>query len=442
LERGLYFVDYREAVAFSLALEKERIHMPSSIFEKFPEIDDILEQSNKYSFQIPVTSNIHIHSPYSFSAFADIHEAVSLAQKQDVLALGISDFNTAKGYDEFTRECVKAGIFPGYCMETIALSMADQRSGIRWNDPGNPGRIYFCGKGLKYPLQLSDHAHKLLSQLTQALDKRIRRMIDKLNDHLKDTLPDIQLDYEHIRDTITRGTVRERHLAKALQQAILEKFPGLDEKKQALEKLYGAPSKINVADEVAIQNELRTNLLKSGKVAFVEESPEAFPDLNGAKSLVTDMSGIPCYPVLADGTKGELTEMERDPDSLSDELLKRDIYCAEFIPSRNNITLVREYASVFSKKGIILTAGTEHNTPLMEPMIPRCSGGVDLDDELKRIFWQGACAVAAHQYLSVKGQAGYVDKSGNRTTREVKELESIGSSVILYYLANFKQRGK
>ena len=407
--------------------------MPSSIFDDFPKIDELMNWSKKSPSTKPVMSNMHIHTPYSFSAFENISSAVKLAKQQDILILGISDFNTTEGYDEFTNECLKSKIFPIYGMETIALSVEDQKTNIRWNDPNNPGRIYFCGKGFGYPVNCSQKTQDILNRIKQALEDQIRQMIDKMNEHLKRTLPDISLSYEYIRDNMTEGTVRERHLAKALEQIISKKFVDTKEKAKALRLLYGKDNKVDLTDSVSLQEEIRTNLIKAGGVAFVEESPSAYVDIETAKFIMLDLGGIPCYPVLLDGTKGKPTEFESDPELLCDELIKRDIYCAEFIPTRNNIELLREYVSVFNKRGIILTAGTEHNTPKMEPMVPMCRNGVKLDDMLVETFYKGACIIAAHQYLVKKGEKGYVDKQGNRN-ENLDKLESIGKAVIAYYL--------
>ncbi len=410
--------------------------MSSSVFKGFPQPHELINRAAPHSPQKPANSNLHIHTPYSFSAFTDISEAVRLAREQDVRVLGISDFNTTEGYREFTEECQKAGIFPVYCMEIMALSVEDQTAGKRWNDPSNPGRIYFCGKGLRYPVEPGQRAQNTLFRIAQALEEQARQMIDRMNCHLQNTISRIQLDYEHIRNALAEGTVRERHIAKALQQAIDKEFPGSAEKLVVLRTLYGSESQVDVTDDVALQNELRSNLLKAGKVAFVEEKPEAYLSLDGAKSLILDMGGIPCYPVLADHSKGDLTDFERDPESLCQELLRRGIYCAEFIPARNHISLLRDYVSVFRRKGIILTAGTEHNTPRMDPLVPACSGAVELDEALGKAFWQGACIVAAHQYLTNMGKTGYVDALGKRTEEKIERLESIGEAAIDYYLAN------
>jgi hypothetical protein len=409
--------------------------MLSSVFGNYPDIDDIMSWYRSQERQKPADTNLHIHTPYSFSAFNNVSEAVRLAHDQGVVVLGISDFNTTKGYDEFARECKNAKVFPAYGMETIALSVEDQKSGIRWNDPNNPGRIYFCGKAFKYPLQASKNTEKMLTQISDALEHQVQQMIIKLNEYLKKVLPEMQLDYNYIRDNMTNGTVRERHLAKALQLAIAGKFPDTNDRSKALATIYGKDSQVDVTNSVKLQDELRSNLLKAGKVAFVEESPEAYLDMDEAKAIMLDMGGIPCYPVLADGTKGEPNEAEKDPDALCDRLISQGIYCAEFIPTRNDINIFRKYISAFKNKGIPIIVGTEHNTPLMEPMAPKCKGGVELDGDLKETFWKGACLIAAHQYLVSKDQAGYVDSFGNRTDMEKEKLESIGEAVIAYYLS-------
>lgn len=401
---------------------------------RFPQPNELLSWAKQHKYRISTEPNLHIHTPYSFSAFADIKQAVELAGEQNISVLGISDFNTTAGYEEFTRECQQANVFPAYCMEMIALSVEDQGSGRRWNDPSNPGRIYFCGKGLRYSAEFSQNAQDILSKLAQASEIRVREMIDRMNDHLANTVPAIKLNYDYIRDEMAKGAVRERHIAKALQQAIEKEFPNAADKENALKALYGMDSKVDAADEVALQNELRSNLLKAGKVAFVKERQETYLSLGEAKSLVLDMGGIPCYAVLAAGKRNELNEVEREPELLADELLRRGIYCVEFIPTRNDIDLLREYVSIFRKKGIITTAGTEHNTPRMEPMIPSCSGGIELDKSLKEAFWKGACVVVAHQYLTGISHAGYVDNIGKRTSEETAKLEDIGEAVIAYSL--------
>ena len=47
--------------------------------------------------------NGHIHTPHSFSAFSNIEQAFELAKTEGVSVLGINDFYTTDGYDEFAE---------------------------------------------------------------------------------------------------------------------------------------------------------------------------------------------------------------------------------------------------------------------------------------------------------------------------------------------------
>ena len=105
--------------------------------------------------------------------------------------------------------------------------------------------------------------------------------------------------------------------------------------------------------------------------------------------------------------------MKKIRKTLLKTLLERGIYSIEFIPGRNGLELLKEYASFFWNKGIVVTFGTEHNTPELIPLTVDTRGGVDLDDELKEISFKGACVTAAHQYLVAQGEEGYVDAQGN-----------------------------
>jgi hypothetical protein len=56
------------------------------------------------------------------------------------------------------------------------------------------------------------------------------------------------------------------------------------------------------------------------------------------------------------------------------------------------------------------------------------------------VFWEGACVVAAHQYLVARGEEGYVDASGEPAGRypgpeaRLEAFARLGASVIDEYL--------
>ncbi len=61
--------------------------------------------------------------------------------------------------------------------------------------------------------------------------------------------------------------------------------------------------------------------------------------------------------------------------------------------------------------GLAITAGTEHNTLDLIPFDPFCKDG-DVPDDLRAVFWEGACVVAGHQFLTLHGECGFVDGEG------------------------------
>ncbi len=146
--------------------------------------------------------------------------------------------------------------------------------------------------------------------------------------------------------------------------------------------------------------------------------------------LIRDAGGIPTYPLLLDGTGGEITEFENGKEKLLEVLESRGFDSVEFIPLRNDIGILKEYAEYFYKEGFIVSFGTEHNTSKLGPLSVSCKGDVPLDDSLMKITFLGAAYVAAHQYLVVKEGLGY-----ERFSRDKMEL--LGRAIFQYYFNTY-----
>jgi hypothetical protein len=376
-------------------------------------------------------TNTHIHTPYSFSAFESIDQAVRLARDEQISVLGISDFNTMEGFSEFSLTCEKYAVHPLYNIEFICFSEEDKQRNLRWNDPKNPGIIYFCGKALSFPSPLSNDSRNLLGSLWKGTQDNIWKVIHKVNEYLQDRNIDITLDYHQIRCTFAKNTVRERHVAKALYVAMSSKWDsaGLPE---AFRILFNDPSFSGpLGDSAFMQNEIRDRLLKAGKPAYIEERPEAFLSLPVIRSLILEAGGIPCYPVLADEKSG-LTEYENDPSRLADRLIEQQIYAVEFIPLRNGLEHLRNYVRVFRERGFCVTFGTEHNTPSLIPLLPSTRGGVPFDEELLQVAYEGACILAAHQEQRRLQRQGFLDELGIRAVaqQQLRDFIRIGDQAI------------
>lgn len=404
----------------------------------FPTFEIIIKEMNGMTFPSYREANGHIHTPYSFSAFKAIDTAFKMAVTEEIAVLGINDFYVTDGYDSFHRGCLINKIFPLFNIEFIGLLKNEQKNGIRINDPNNPGRIYFSGKGLDYPFRTGWRQRRQLRSVKKYSQVQIKAMIDKLNYLIAKENKSLKLSYDRIRNDYAHELVRERHLARALKDLIISNADQADAQLQLLEKLYGKSSVAGFSDHAQLENEIRSNLLKSGGAAFVRENEKSFLDLKKIIKIITSSGGIPCYPVLLDDPSGKFTEFESDPEKLYKSLKKIGVECIEFIPGRNDADILKEYVEFFDSKGFIITFGTEHNTPEMIPLTVTTRGAKPLDESLKKTGWEGACIIAAHQYLRADGRQGYILPDGKHCNGQKKELIHLGKLVIEYFLNKYE----
>lgn len=404
----------------------------------FPPLDKITKEMKGISVPAYREANGHIHTPYSFSAFIALDTAFNMAVKEKIAVLGINDFYVTDGYHAFHEGCLINKIFPLFNIEFIGLLKEEQKKGIRINDPNNPGRIYFSGKGLDFPFQTGWWQKRQLKTVKKESQVQIKGMIKKLNQLIGKERPDLKLSYAKIKKDYAHELVRERHLAKALRDLALSVSDSEEKQMAFLENLYGGrKSKTAIANRAALENEIRSNLLKSGGSAFVPEDKNSFLELKKIIKIIISAGGIPCYPVLLDDSAGNFTEFEADPEKLYNSLKRLGIECIELIPGRNDSGILKNFVEFFHKKGFIITFGTEHNTPEMLPLTVTTRGSVPLDESLKKIAWDGACVIAAHQYLRADGRQGYVLEDGTHSVKQMRELIALGQLVIEYFLNKY-----
>ena len=376
--------------------------------------------------------NGHLHTPYSFSAFRDIDDALDRAVVENVKVVGINDFYTANGYEEWSDGCKKRNLYPLFGIDFISLNEEDQKAGLRVNDPANPGRTYLSGKGLANPFNLEEPYASQLIAVQSESNKQVEAMFVKLNEYLQNNNFGFELDLSWIKRELTKGSIRERHLARALRMKVYE-FCDDDESKinVLLQKIFGGKElKSTVENFAGVENEIRGNLLKTGGVAFVPEDANAFLPMQAVCKIILAAGGIPTYPFLADDEKGKYTDFENDLERVAKQLKERGFHSVEFITTRNDVKLLEEYATYLHNQGFIVTFGSEHNSPNMEPVELFARNQSPLTDTLKRINYEGACVIAAHQHLVAQGLEGFVDKNewGDFSKRE--EFVRLGAKLI------------
>ena len=381
--------------------------------------------------------NAHLHTPCSFSAFERLEDALDRAMKENVSVVGINDFYSTDGYPEWYEGARTRRLYPLFNIEFIGLQEEDQACGVRVNDPNNPGRTYLSGKGLRCPAHLPEPYASQLAAVRAESNAQVRTMCAKLNDVLAATNADFRLDFDRVARELTKGNVRERHLAKALRLEIDSRAGGNSAVVATqLQTIFGGkPLKAHPDDPAAVENEIRANLLKAGGAAFVSEDPKAFLPLETVCRIILAGGGIPTYPFLADDAKGAFTDFERDVVKAAETLKRRGIHAVEFITTRNSADVLEQYAGYLHDEGFIVTFGSEHNTPAMEPVELFTRGGVPLSERLKQINYEGACVIAAHQERVREGKPGYMDtgEAFNRARRD--EYIREGDAVIRAWCA-------
>lgn len=382
-------------------------------------------------------ANTHVHLPPNFSAFDDAEDAVAAAAREGVRVVGASNFHDWRVYRRFADAAHAAGIVPLYGIELISVVEPLRAAGTRVNDPANPGRMYLCGKGVDPFREATPTATRIDGVMRAANRARAARMTELLRERFAAAGVALGLDDDAIAaDVAARAGVptdwvvlQERHLAMAFQRALFEAVAP-DDRAVRLEAAYGAPPAAPVDDPGAVQGEIRSRLMKAGAPAFVEETALSFED---AYRLILEWDGIPAYPTLGDGTS-PVCPFEASPEALAQQLLEMGIHAAELIPIRNAPDVVDAYVRAFRSAGIVVTAGTEHNTPARIPVEPTARGGAPISDASLAAFHEGACVVAGHQAERSAGRPGFVDADGRPGPGDIEEqirrFAAIGQEII------------
>jgi hypothetical protein len=357
--------------------------------------------------------NTHVHLPPNFSAFDTVADVVATAAGEGVSVLGASNFHDLGAYARFAELAGQASIIPLFGMEFICVVDTLEQEGTRVNDPANPGRMYLCAKGIPHPASPGPEAVRLMARAREVDEERARQMVPRLQECLAAAGLESRLSAEEIaagvatRAGVPRPTVvlQERHVAMAFQEALFREA-GPERRRQILTRAFGGPPA--AGDAIGVQAEIRARLMKAGRPAFVPESPVSF---ESALALSLALEAIPCYPTLADGAS-PVCGWEDPPSALVTRLGARGVHAAELIPGRNQPEVVDAYVAAYREAGILVLAGTEHNTRDRIPLEPRCVDGSLPSARARAAFWEATCVVAAHQHLRAAGRPGYVDGKG------------------------------
>jgi hypothetical protein len=277
---------------------------------------------------------------------------------------------------------------------------------------------------------MSEASTEKINNLKAESNRQTYEMVDNLNAYFEKKAIEILFDAKEVQTRIAKNLFRERHIAQAIRIAVFEKEATEKGRIKLMQDIFsGKEVKSPIGNIASLENEIRSNLLKAGGAAFVPEDPKAFLSLQEVMELIIDAGGIPCYPVLLDFGEENYTDYEADKKNLLETLKDKNVFSIELIPGRNKFHILKEFVKYFHENDFVITFGTEHNTPKLDPIRISAGGGIDLDDELKEINYEGAAVIAAHQYLVANGEEGYL-KNGIAKVEEKQNFIELGKAVI------------
>ncbi len=224
--------------------------------------------------------NTHIHIPPNFSAFESAEDAVETAAAEGVRVLGTSNFHDTRIYAGSRMPPGRPASSRCSASSSSASWTTCSDAGTRVNDPGNPGRMYVCGKGIDPFMAPAADAASLMARARTADTNRMRAMVALVRARFAEAGLETALTPENIAAEVAEQSdvprdwvvLQERHVAMAFQEAVF--LAAAPERRRALlARVFGKPFVGSVNDPIGVQDGIRSALMKAGGPAFVPESP-------------------------------------------------------------------------------------------------------------------------------------------------------------------------
>jgi len=371
--------------------------------------------------------NMHCHTFFSFNACGYSPSSLAcLAKINGYTALGIVDFDTLDGVNEFLDACEILNVRGSAGIETRIF--IPEFSTREINSPGEPGVSYHMGIGFTSS-SIPDSIAEKFALLRQRSDHRNREMISLINQYLNPVTVDYDLDVIPLTPS---GNVTERHILSAYIHTVEERISDkvsfwaktLGQSSEQIRKIIDIPDKF--------PNLIRSKLMKRGGVGYIQPAPTTFPTIEEFHTIITTCGALPCFAWL-DGTSSG----EQDINELLELVVLKGVVAVNIIPDRNwnisdpdlrNVKVQKLYDFVKKAQDLDLpiNVGTEMNSP----------GNKLVDDfyvpellPLYPVFWDGACFIYGHTVLQRTKGLGYFSSWAQRNLPTRRERNSFFTKV-------------
>ncbi|MBN1246209.1 MAG: hypothetical protein JXC32_01060 [Anaerolineae bacterium] len=353
-------------------------------------------------------ANMHCHTFFSFNGYGYSPTGLAwLAKRRGYKLMGIVDFDILDAVDEWLRVADMLALRASTGMETRAY--LPEFAAREINSPGEPGITYHMGIGFA-----SSQVPEGEAMAQRIIDTMRRRAVDRNLDliaRVNSFLDPVAVDYE--RDVLPltpAGNPTERHICLAYVTVAAATVH--DPVHFWAAKLDVPEAKVAAVIDhgPAIQNLVRSKLMKRGGVGYVQPGPDTFPPIDEVNKMIAACGALPTITWL-DGT----SEGEQAAEELFDLMIDKGAVALNIVPDRNwniadrqakGVKLQNLYDVVALAESLALpiNVGTEMNaygTPLIDNFdAPEMA-------PVRRIFLDGAYFVYAHTTLHRAVGLGY-----------------------------------
>ncbi|HEX7557079.1 MAG TPA: hypothetical protein VF338_10680 [Leptolinea sp.] len=341
--------------------------------------------------------NLHCHTFFSFNAYGYSPSGLAfLAKMQGFKAIGIVDFDTLDGVNEFLDACETLGVRGSAGIETRVF--IPEFSSREINSPGEPGICYHMGIGFTSNA-IPESALGIANNLRQRSNQRNREMVSRINEYLHPVSIDYDLDVLPLTPT---GNVTERHILTAYIQSVEKQISDVIPYWAKTLGLSSVQIQEAIADSGKFTNLIRSKLMKRGSVGYALPGPSMFPSIEEFHSLITACGAIPCFTWLNGISAGEKHIQE-----LLDLLVSKGVAAVNVIPDRNwNISDPEQRRIIVKKLTGFIQLAQELELPIIVGTEMNSPGNKLVDDfnvpellPFYQIFLDGAYFIFGHTFL-------------------------------------------
>jgi hypothetical protein len=277
------------------------------------------------------------------------------------------------------------------------------------NSPGEPGIFYHMGIGFtssQIPNSATP-AKNILADMGERAYRRNRSVIERVNAYLAP----VTLDYDaDVLPLTPSGNATERHMCAAyLRKASDTVDDPVEFWADKLQTDYNDVATI-IENGPAIQNLVRSKLMKRGGVGYVQPGPDTFPSIEEVNQVIVASGALPCATWLDGTSAGEQAEEE-----LLSLLIDKGVVAINIIPDRNwNIEDQKIKAEKVQKLYKVVNLARSLDLPVHVGTEMNAFGRKKIDDfdtselqPLRDDFMKGAYFIYGHTVLQRSGNMGY-----------------------------------